>query len=327
MTAKDDSTPPILYHYTDAVGLMGIVNNPSFPKAYTDAGVNLAGAVKLQASDVRFMNDRAELRHAGEIFAKRFLAVADDPATPEERSELLGQLARRLKNGGFLGDPVQVFAVCFSGEHDELSQWRGYAGGTGGYAIGFAKHTLDHFTFALPFGQEPLGPINGEPPSLMRGPQRVLYTESEAHQEADSLARRLGPGSPTDNFGPDFWALWDTVATAARFKHAGFKEEREWRTIWYVAPHQARTSVPVEFRPGRSGVVPFLSIAVNPPPGLAWIAAQEAHGRPRPTRTIEDLVVGPSPDQAQRVAAAKQLLETNDHDPTVVRASPIPYRG
>lgn len=319
--------PAILYHYTDATGLMGIVNNPSFPGDYANAGVDLTRTIKLQASDVRFMNDRAELSHAGNAFAKRFREVATETGTPAEKSELLIGLAQRIEDGAILGGPVQVFSVCFSGEDDELSQWRGYAGGTGGYAIGFAKRTLDHFTFALPVGQKPLGPINGEPPSPMNGPQRVLYTATEARKEADSLIARMGPGSPSDKFGLNFWSLWDTVATAARLKHDGFEEEREWRTIWYCAPDDGRTSAPAEFRPGRSGVVPFLSIAVNPPPGLPWIAALEATWGPRPTRTIEDLVVGPSPDQPQRVAAAKQLLETNGQDPTVVRPSPIPFRG
>ena len=327
MTPTDDSTPPILYHYTDAVGLMGIVTSPSFPGVYAKADVDLTKTIKLQASDVRFMNDRAELSHAGDTFAKRFREIASDTGTPADKSELLIELAQRVESGAILGGPVQVFAVCFSGEDDELSQWRGYAGGTGGYAIGFTKHVLDHFTFALPVGWPPLSTINGEPPSLMKGPQRVQYTKDEARQEADSLIAQLAPGSPTVDMGENFSSLWGTVAAAARFKDAGFKDEKEWRMIWYTAPHQGRTSVPVEFRPGRSGVVPFLSIAVNPPPGLPWIATLEATWGPRPARTIEDLVVGPSPDQAQRVAAAKQLLETNGQDPSVVRASPIPYRG
>ncbi len=115
---------------------------------------------------------------------------------------MLTQLAQRLEGGRSLGGPVQVFAVCFSGEGDELSQRRGYACGTVGYAIGFAEHTLDHFTFALPVGQEPLGPINGEPPSLRKGPQRMLYTEVAAVREPDSLVEQVGAGSPTAKFGP-----------------------------------------------------------------------------------------------------------------------------
>jgi len=319
--------PPILYHYTDADGLMGIAASPNFPKVYVDAGVDFTGAIKFLASDVRFMNDRAELRHAGEIFARRFREVAKNPSTPRDRSELLDQLAKTLEVSGYLGDPVQVFAACFSGESDELSQWRGYAGGTGGYAIGIARRTLDHFTFALPVTQSPLGPINGEPPSLMWPPRRVFYKENEAIREADRLAQTLQPGSPVPGISANFGALWETVAKMARFKDMGFKDEEEWRMIWYHAPNNTRMSMPAEFRTGRFGVLPFLSIAVNPTAGPPWIAAKEEAGIPRPTRTIDDLVVGPSPDQPLRVTAAKQLLETNGHDPSVVRASPIPFRG
>lgn len=59
--------PPILYHYIDTAGLMGIVANPSFANVYADAGVDLDGAIELIASDVRSMNDHPELRYAGHV--------------------------------------------------------------------------------------------------------------------------------------------------------------------------------------------------------------------------------------------------------------------
>jgi hypothetical protein len=55
------------------------------------------------------------------------------------------------------------------------------------------------------------------------------------------------------------------------------------------------------------GVIPFISIAVNLE-AAPNIAVLERLFGSRP-RTIDDLVVGPSPDQALRVSAAKQLLE------------------
>jgi hypothetical protein len=112
----------------------------------------------------------------------------------------------------------------------------------------------------------------------------------------------------------------------ARFKHEGFREEQEWRFIYHHAHDSTRMSVPTEFRPGRFGIVPCLPIAINLGAGT-WIKTLEEAWGPRPERTIEKLIVGPSPDQTLRVTAARQLLETNGHDPSVVEPSPIPFRG
>jgi hypothetical protein len=49
-----------------------------------------------------------------------------------------------------------------------------------------------------------------------------------------------------------------------------------------------------------------------------------AHHKKHPT--IVDLVVGPGPEQAEQVVAAKELLKATGHDPEVVRPSKVTYR-
>ncbi|MFH8979341.1 hypothetical protein, partial [Streptomyces sp. NPDC017890] len=113
-----------LYHYTSAAGLLGIVDRisqASFPNVYATTNHPLYAeytydrTLRFQASDVRFMNDHAELKTAGKVFAQKITDAAGD-------------------SGGdhpLLPDPAQVFAASFTTEPDDLSQWRGYAGGTG----------------------------------------------------------------------------------------------------------------------------------------------------------------------------------------------------
>jgi hypothetical protein len=321
----DATEPEVLYHYTDAAGLFGIVASPNFPDGYAGAEMDFSGAIKLLASDVRFMNDHAELRFAGKIFAKRFRQVAEDQEVPQFRRELLTQFAKELEDRNFLGEPVQLFAACLSSEGDQLSQWRGYAGGSGGYSIGIPKLALDHFSFAFPLHPSAGLIAMGEQPALLRAPVKVSYDEPEAVAAADRLAHEIQPGGP-ETMDSAFWARWRAVEEMARFKDKGFREEQEWRMIWYHAPSSTSMSVPAEFRQGRFGIVPCLSIAINPA-GLSRVPDLERVWGPRPERTIEKLVVGPSPDQTLRVSAARQLLETNGHDPSVVVPSPIPFRG
>jgi hypothetical protein len=88
-------------------------------------------------------------------------------------------LSSRDNEGDFLGGPAQLYAACLSSEGDQLSQWRGYAAGTGGYAIGIAKRALDHFTFGAWPNADSTLIQTAVAPSALR-PERVSYDEQEA---------------------------------------------------------------------------------------------------------------------------------------------------
>ncbi len=75
-----------LYHYTSLSGLLGIV----------DSGV-------LRASDIRYMNDSAELRHTLDLLqshvSRRIFAGTDNPAL---LNQLLEWLSHRIASGPML---------------------------------------------------------------------------------------------------------------------------------------------------------------------------------------------------------------------------------
>jgi hypothetical protein len=68
--ATDDAD--LLYHYTSAGGLIGIVNKPAFPEQYKAPRFNFERALRVFGTDVRYLNDEQELAYAGKIFGKRF---------------------------------------------------------------------------------------------------------------------------------------------------------------------------------------------------------------------------------------------------------------
>jgi hypothetical protein len=124
-TTDDTELPPILYHYTDAAGLIGILN-PSWPSEMTHPE---PGSALLRASDVRYMNDNRELRFGADLLAQRLRE--DAQANPDEMGDVFGLLADRLSAGLFAPDSRhrRAFAACFCADGDLLSQWRGYGGG------------------------------------------------------------------------------------------------------------------------------------------------------------------------------------------------------
>jgi hypothetical protein len=114
--------PEMLWHYTDASGLMGIVEHErlwatqtSFLNDSTELEYGLDLAMSAIAS-----YDRTNLKEATD----RFLTGLVDPEKPE------------LKK--WLDKHLDVYVTCFSGDGDMLSQWRAYAGrdDAGGYALG-----------------------------------------------------------------------------------------------------------------------------------------------------------------------------------------------
>jgi Protein of unknown function (DUF2971) len=90
----------ILYHYTDVIGLLGILDK---------------GCVR--ATNAAYLNDSLEFEAGRSVF---------DGIS----SEISGPLPAVLSAHKF-------YVACFSSVGDLLSQWRGYASNGAGYAIGF----------------------------------------------------------------------------------------------------------------------------------------------------------------------------------------------
>jgi len=104
----------VLYHYTSAAGLVGILERGC-----------------LFASDVWFLNDASEVRYAQTRMLEQVRKWTEDQPWVEELLEV------SEAKPGWLDD---VFVTSFCEERDLLSQWRGYA--AGGFAVGFAAEVL-----------------------------------------------------------------------------------------------------------------------------------------------------------------------------------------
>jgi hypothetical protein len=112
--------PTLLYHYTNAAGLFGMLKSK-----------------KMWATNSRFLNDPTEMEYAIQLV----WAVA--------QTELAGRGSqiKRLKQAIF--DRLQryqresrVHVACLCAEGDLLSQWRGYGAVGGGYSLGIVAKYL-----------------------------------------------------------------------------------------------------------------------------------------------------------------------------------------
>lgn len=147
------AAPESLYFYTDAFGLQGILSPASWPIRWqvpadqatryrNPDDYHFGRAALLMSSDVRYMNDTSELRFGAEIVRDRLEAACTNTALDSDLRSAFGQSAATFHANSLHKWPWQCFASCFCVDGDLLSQWRGYAGGTGGFAIGFSTDGL-----------------------------------------------------------------------------------------------------------------------------------------------------------------------------------------
>lgn len=189
-------TPSTLYHYSGQTGLLGIVQTR-----------------ELWATKIQYMNDATEFGLALGMMRQELENISTSTHHPGQKAAAI-KLQKSLQGI----EDINIFAACFCEKGDLLSQWRGYAGGDHGYAIGFDPDALmqiaDRFEFRL-------GPCIYE-----RAVQRSIIQEAVSHcldSELDlSAEKRWGFHGPLADI---------LFRCGVYFKDASFAEEKEWRLV------------------------------------------------------------------------------------------------
>nr|WP_046284137.1 hypothetical protein [Mycobacterium sp. UM_NZ2] len=336
--APENQTPPtdvveeppgLLYHYTSAAGLVGIVDLDH--KKPPD----VARRLTFFASDLLWMNDATELAFAGDAIRKYAQQIGRElePLWLDVCEKYLSEPSLESLR---IAPRPSVCAVSFTEEADLLSQWVTYGAG-GGFAIGLdakALHAANYPGFR----------VGGSEPrdfecllSRVRYGSEVLVRIADLPLFDPELSNVLKIGIAVASVIFSGRSVWDAlkeaqeqppqltsrehvaaamlVAAAAQCKHQAFDKEKEWRLLaggGSDLPHLLSGTYRPQFRSVGSRVLPYRTITIDP------VGDQSL---------IEELVVGPSPNQAQLMHAAQQLLRANGHDHTVVRPSTVPYRG
>lgn len=288
-----DVSPQVLWHYTTAAGMVGIVR-----------------AQSLWATEVNYLNDASEARHGTDLFLKT-LAEHDltrvSAVTGRFIEGLVDEQKRPIRS--FLDERLSIFVTCFCEDGDLLSQWRGYGGvdRAGGYALGFVPPGA-----APAWAQSAHG---GQRVDL----RRVLYDPKEQRAECEAI---IGPlvqlldTDPSDIEVQNSFArnLMDALGEVITWcKHEAFSEEREWRAIYNR--HTEDAGLPLAFRTSDGVVVPYVELA------LLRGVGEYADRLP-----IEHVNCGPSPEAELKRAGAERFLWESGYGSVDVQASVAPLR-
>lgn len=306
--------PNILYHYTSAAGLQGILS-PSWPSDLIVPPTS-GGSALLHATDVRYMNDSIELRFGADLMIDRL--HADATKHDDDFTEVLNRLAVQLEPDlfGHATRHLRAFAACFCDNGDLLSQWRGYSGGVGGFAIGFPTEVLASHALSI------IGRPFGGPDNFKLDIQPVIYGEVNATDAIDrhllDLRRKrdlvvMREGKPALE-----WLLGNVYRLLARIKHDAFSEEREWRLIQLVNQQEYMHHIPVRAR--AAGLVPYIHFGLNLPVCNGTDYAQPMRA------AAESIIVGPGSDQQAQAWAVGDLLRSAGYPQLDISLSRAPYR-
>lgn len=290
------SVPQVLYHYTSAEGLSGILTSQSF-----------------WMTDIRYMNDLSESQYAMELLIERLNTREGDNDLSTVQRDFL---ARVLDIMPGLKYGPSTFCVSFCEEGNLLSQWRAYRGLGGGYALGIdffhAFRLLDRRCFIRKLIYDPVA----QQSLLDRAIQSYLTTVGTLADSSGTTTEDVVSGAAR-SFGSVITAL------LSFFKHPSFSEEHEWRLLHIanVDPLHDRSAERPRLRTFDGNIIPYIVVSFAK---AIEAATDDVVGIEFP---LVDVVVGPTVNSELNQTSIGIALHALAPDVRPrIRASEIPLR-
>jgi hypothetical protein len=276
-----------LYHYTSFTGLLGIVDSNA-----------------LWASDIRYMNDSAELKHTADLIRTEITQrIAAGHPKPNLLNQFLDWVIHRITNGHML------FASSFRSNGNLLSQWRGYSRLGKGVSLGFDPDYILQCATQQSF-QIGKCIYNNEAQQ-----QLICQVIDAVEVLAEEHSKAIDSKDPqNDNaYHPIFHMIEsDLLRIAAILKHPSFREEEEWRVVSPVITDYVNAAV--LFREGASMLVPYIEFNLAPAGNS--------------TITVEHIFLGPTPNINISMNSMRMYLSKHGIQPREgISYCQIPFRA
>ncbi len=311
-TITPKQMPPrgLLYHYTTADGLKGIIEKN-----------------ELWATSAYFLNDSSEISYGYGVLKEVLDAWLAKNPRPED-SLTLG-LVRGLDK--WFGEELlkrnvinPIYLACFCENDNLLSQWRTY-GQSGGYSLGFTVPAPDLLT-----GQG----FKPEPNIYTSKWVRVEYDRTEQAKKCSGIlnpvlaifdspdtARAMATigDHPLFGYSKILRVIGDILLEEiVSFKNEAFMVEKEWRVV--VRQREllkqgtddgGKTPIPVHFRSSQGMLVPYVKLVPTDPTKKLPIVSVRS---------------GPTLNKTTAGMAVCMMLGKNGYSNTRVQGSDIPVR-
>ena len=272
--------PPMLYHYTSPESVHSMFETR-----------------RLRATDIRFLNDAAEYEQSQKAY-DRFIQQKVASAASDAERRLADEVIRKRDALGLTPDRRPTYVFALSSDSDSVSPWRADCPPTGGIAVGFDSAKLLRVHASPNDDHTPQPRLNRcyyETTEI-----RTLFEHAWSHATRE-LAH--DDARATKQMALDCWEF------APFIKDWAFRDESEWRVVFQTRHTDATPSLPVQWRPARAMIVPYISLGFDD------------------YDIIREIVVGPSLRRDLAALAMTTYLQMRGlMDGRCVRVSEIPYR-
>ena len=287
-TQQSQPLPEKIYHYTNDVGLRGILESG---KIWRTSFVNL--------------NDHSEIKYGVSLAADILNELSADGTRIEKifaktfETSVLGEIA---SIGHF-------FISSFSTDKDELGQWRAYADDGNGYALEFDTKILKNILDIKKISTDGLFAsvrIDYRKDTI-KNYQRQLVEKAFALVSCASKLKVL-------NIEQDYLVALSAqlashvIYTSLHFKHNGYRSEQEYRflqVISFIAPF----AMSHYFR--KDEVVKYTK--------MNWVDGE--------TSALTGIFIGPAADNEKSKKYVEDCLEVSLRQSVPIGFSGIPYRS
>jgi len=245
--------PPELFHYTDAVGLLQIVEERT-----------------IAAPDVRFLGADPDQPATRRALGAELRALASSDLRGLPSGDLIPEGLQLLEHG--LG-AYRSYAVSLAEDGDLVSEWWRFGRGQA-FAVAFDGHDLEQRC------HEDVGGVTPRLGAMLH----VLEDVAAALEEG--MQPLLRPDAPTDHEARrDVWAQV-LSSLLARFDRGGARSQHLWRWCCTGVPAGA---APVEFRATTAGLAPVVRLPLRAVRVLRVVVGPSPHAE-RQAAAVRDLL-------------------------------------
>jgi hypothetical protein len=277
-----------LYHYTSLDGLLGISATKS-----------------LRSTHIAHLNDSKELTLAVELLAGAVKQRLLTPALTRDDRKCLDQLSEWVGYGSLLQH--LLFTCSFTEVGNLLSQWRAYCPPSAGVSLGFHERELLAAADAQGFQLVQCIYDRDAQVLLVNEWLDLVLATKEGNEDPPSTSH------PSQSYYSHFRAKEEAfLKVAARMKHPGFSEEREWRLVSKVG--RDLRDPKLKFRAGRTRMIPYVEF--EPP-------LTEAR-----TLSLRHVYIGPAQDHNISFSAIAAFLTNSGARVSLgIQACGVPLRN
>lgn len=301
----DWNRAPTIWHYTTGDTLIRILKSGT-----------------IWTTQVACLNDRNEVQLASDRFRDAMKRAGANVPKGDPASVVIHIGSHKHMEDEAATSPW--FVACFSERENDLSQWRAYGSGEGGYALGFDMREL--YWYAERNGAR-LYPVVYDRQNQMRIADEVVFVILKFFR--DGLDKR--PGVPVDSFLALFGSMVEPMIAelGPLAKDDSFNAEAEWRLI-----RQLRVEdVPqLEYQQRRQMISRHYPLRLHAPQSRTDVPRPRPGESPMPgvvMPALRRVIVGPSPFKERSRISVGDLLATAGYPPGQVRVSvsEIPYQS